>query len=135
MAIWLKYLLRTGISAKDASAQSIYILPSDLISEKGLDHAGKPTGIGLGWIHILPPDSPSHIIEKTGGGAGFETYIAINQSRKTAIFLAATEGPVDAHLNLFDAANELLLAVAGLPPLPHPPPKPAARRTHLHRQG
>lgn len=138
MAIWLKYLLRTGvpdISAQDASAQAIYILPSNLVSQKGLDHAGKPTGVGLGWIHILPADSPSHIIEKTGGGAGFETYIAINHPRSTAIFLAATDGPVDSHLNLFNAANKFLLAVAGLPPLPPPPPKPTAKRTHLHRHG
>lgn len=135
MAIWLKYLLRMGdpgISAQDAYAQAVFILPSDLVSQKGLDHAGEPTGIGLGWIHILPVDSPSHIIEKTGGGAGFETYIAINHSRRTAIFLAATGGPVDTHLNLFNAANKLLLAIAGLPPLPPPPPKPAAKRMRPH---
>ena len=134
MAIWLKYLL--GTSGPGIPAQAIYIYPSKLVSQKGLDHAGEPTGISLGWIHILPVDSPSHIVEKTGGGAGFETYIAINHSRRTAIFLAATDGPVDTHLNLFNAANKLLLAVAGLSPLPPPPPKPAAaRRTHRHRRG
>ena len=138
MTIWLKYLLRTGeksVSSQAPSAQAIYILPSNLVSQKGLDHAGEPTGIGLGWIHILPADSPSHIIEKTGGGAGFETYIAINHSSRTAIFLAATDGPVDTHVNLFNAANKLLLAVAGLPPLPPlppPPPEPKAHRTHAH---
>src|SRR5438874_9345971 len=97
-----------------------YILPSHLVSQKGLDHAGEPTGVGLGWIHILSIDSPSHILEKTGGGAGYETYIAINHSCRTAIFLAATDGSVDTHLNLFNAGNKLLLAVAGLPPLPPP---------------
>jgi D-alanyl-D-alanine-carboxypeptidase/D-alanyl-D-alanine-endopeptidase len=135
MTIWLKYLLGTGgpgIPAQDASAQAVYILPSNLVSQKGLDHAGEPTGVGLGWIHILPIDSPSHIVEKTGGGAGFETYIAINHSRRTAIFVAATDGSVDTHLNLFNAANKLLLAVAGLPPLPPPPPEPAAKRKHPH---
>jgi D-alanyl-D-alanine-carboxypeptidase/D-alanyl-D-alanine-endopeptidase len=136
MTIWLKYLLRnggTGIAAQDVSAQAVYILPPNLISQKGLDHAGEPTGVGLGWIHILPSDSPSHIVEKTGGGAGFETYIAINHSRRTAIFLAATDGPVDTHLNLFNAANKLLLAVAGLPPLPQPPTKTAGKRKRPHR--
>jgi D-alanyl-D-alanine-carboxypeptidase/D-alanyl-D-alanine-endopeptidase len=138
MAIWLKYLLRTGrpgIPAQNASAQAVYILPSNLVRQKGLDHAGEPTGVGMGWIHILPIDSPSHIVEKTGGGAGFETYIAINHSRRTAIFLAATDGSVDTHLNLFNAANKLLLAAAGLPPLPPPPPKPAAKHKHAHRRG
>jgi D-alanyl-D-alanine-carboxypeptidase/D-alanyl-D-alanine-endopeptidase len=138
MTTWLKYLLRTGgpdISAQDVSAQGVYVLPSNLVGEKGLDHAGEPTGVGLGWIHILPADSPSHIIEKTGGGAGFETYIAINHFRHTAIFLAATDGSIDTHVNLFNAGNNFLLAVAGLPPLPPPPPKPPVRRTHLHRHG
>jgi len=136
MAIWLTYLLGTGAPGfprQSEAAQTIYLLPSSLVRQKGLDHAGEPTGVGLGWIHILPIDTPSHIIEKTGGGAGFETYIAINHSRRTAIFVAATDGPVDTHLNLFNAANKLLLAVAGLPPLPPPPVKPARRRARTHR--
>jgi D-alanyl-D-alanine-carboxypeptidase/D-alanyl-D-alanine-endopeptidase len=138
MEIWLKYLLRTGppgIPAQDASAQAIYILPSNLVSQKGLDHAGEPTGVGLGWIHILPIDSPSHIVEKTGGGAGYATYIAINHSRHTAIFLAATDGSVNTHVNIFNAANKLLLAVAGLPPLPPPLPKPVPKHKQSHRRG
>jgi D-alanyl-D-alanine-carboxypeptidase/D-alanyl-D-alanine-endopeptidase len=136
MAIWLQYLLggSAGTPSQDPAAQAVYIFPSHLVSQKGLDHAGEPTGIGLGWIHILPIDSPSHIVEKTGGGAGFQTYIAINHSRNTAIFLAATDGAVESHLNLFNAANKLLLAVAGLPPLPPPPPKPAPRRSRPHRK-
>lgn len=131
MAIWLKYLLGVGapeMPAQEAAAQAIYFKPADLISQRGLDHAGEPTGIGLGWIHILPIDSPSTIVEKTGGGAGFETYIAINHATKTAIFVAATGGPYHTHLNLFNAANKMLLAVAGLPPLPPPPEKPVVQR-------
>lgn len=136
IAIWLQYLLGTGGTGTpllDPDAQAVYVVPSHLARQKGLDHAGEPTGLGLGWIHILPVDSPSHIIEKTGGGAGFETYIAINHSRHTAIFLAATDGSVDTHLNLFNAANKLLLALAGLPPLPPPSPKPTRKRSHPHR--
>jgi serine-type D-Ala-D-Ala carboxypeptidase/endopeptidase len=138
MTTWLKYLLHddnANIPVQDAAAQAIYILPSTLISQKGLDHAGEPTGVGLGWIHVLDPDSPSHIVEKTGGGAGFETYIAINHARHTALFLAATDGPVYTHLNLFNAANKLLLAVAGLPPLPPPSPKTVDRhKRRVHRR-
>jgi serine-type D-Ala-D-Ala carboxypeptidase/endopeptidase len=137
MKIWLQYLLGAEVPSvpeQDSAAQAIYILPSNLVSQRGLDHAGEPTGVGLGWIHILPADSPSHIIEKTGGGAGFETYIAINHARHAAIFLAATDGPVDTHLNLFNAANKFLLAVAGLPPLPPPVPKPRAKRTRRSRR-
>jgi D-alanyl-D-alanine-carboxypeptidase/D-alanyl-D-alanine-endopeptidase len=136
MAIWLKYLLRTGgpaIPIQNPAAQAIYIRPLDLVREKGLDHAGQPTGIGLGWIHLLPLDDSSHIVEKTGGGAGFETYIAINHSRHTAIFVAATDGPIDTHLNLFNATNKLLLAVSGLPPLPPTSPRSSIKRIRNRR--
>jgi len=141
MAIWLKYLLgadgakpaQVG-ATQDAAAQAIYILPASLKSQKGLDHAGEPTGVGLGWIHILPTDSASTIVEKTGGGAGFTTYIAINRASRTAIFVAATDGPVYTHVNLFNSANKLLLAAAGLPPLPEPVVKRVAmRRRSRHR--
>lgn len=133
MAVWLKYLLGTGapsLPAQSGTAQAVYLLPGSLVSEQGLDHAGTPSGIGLGWMHLLAADDPSHIVEKTGGGAGFTTYIAISQSRKTAVFLAATDGPGGWHYNIFKAANNVLLAMAGLPPLPPEPPKPAPQRLH-----
>ncbi len=136
MALWLKYLLGTGPLTQDPAAQAVYIQPETLISQSGLDHAGAPTGIGLGWMHLLPTDSPSHIIEKTGGGAGFTTYIALNHATNTALFVAFTDGPAATHFNVFKGANNLLLALAGLPPSFDPaPPKPgkAVRQTSKHR--
>ncbi|WP_058186715.1 D-alanyl-D-alanine-carboxypeptidase/endopeptidase AmpH [Terracidiphilus gabretensis] len=154
MEIWLKYLLGTGAPAQDPAAQGVYIQASNLVRQQGLDRAGEPTGLGLGWMHLLPPSSPSHIVEKTGGGAGFVTYIAINHARNAAIFFAATDGPSRPkpnrskpaqpkpatpgqgapvqHVNLFYAANNLLLTVSGLPPLPPPPPRPAHGVAHKH---
>jgi D-alanyl-D-alanine-carboxypeptidase/D-alanyl-D-alanine-endopeptidase len=134
MAIWLRYLLQTGgpgDAVYDASAQATYLLPANLVRQIGLDHAGEPTGVGLGWIHLLPPDSPSNLVEKTGGGAGFTTYIAINHARRTAVFFALTDGAIQTHLNPFNAANKLLLAVSGLPPLP-PPPPPVRKPSRKH---
>jgi serine-type D-Ala-D-Ala carboxypeptidase/endopeptidase len=125
MEIWLKYLLGTGapaIPAQNPAAQTDRITLASLKGEKGLDHAGIPTSIGLGWLRLLPADNPSTIVEKTGGGAGYTTYIAISQARHTAIFLAATDGPANTHFNLFKGANNALLSLAGLPPLPPEPP-------------
>ena len=130
MTVWLKYLLGTGapaIPAQNPIAQAVYILPANLAGMKGLDHAGDPTGIGLGWLHLLPPNDPSATTEKTGGGAGFLTYIALNQAHHTGIFIALTDGAIETHLNVFKQANNLLLALDGLPPLPPDPPRPAAK--------
>ena len=133
MTIWLKYLLGTAtpaIPAQNPAAQAVFIQPANLLKEQGLDHAGDPTGIGLGWLHLLDPNDPATIIEKTGGGAGFLTYIALNQARHIGIFLALTDGGIETHLNVFKEANNLLLTLAGLPTIrPDPPkPRPAARR-------
>jgi serine-type D-Ala-D-Ala carboxypeptidase/endopeptidase len=135
MTTWLRYLLGSdepAVPAQDPAAQAIYLRPLNLVHEIGLSHAGEPTGVGLAWIHILPEDSPSHIVEKTGGGAGFLTYIALNHARRTAVFVAATDGTAE-HTNLFYSANQLLLAEAGLPPLPTPPRR-ARKRRRAHRR-
>ena len=123
---WLKYLLGAGapqLPAQPSLAQATYIRPETLLRVQGLDHAGEASGIGLGWIHTLAPAEPvpNEIIEKTGGGAGFSTYIALNQPHHTGIFVAATEGRGESRVNLFRAANDVLLTLAGLPTLPPAP--------------
>ncbi len=109
-----------GAPAQADDAHGIYLLSSKLVRVGGLDHAGAPTGIGLAWMHLGANDDPFHIIEKTGGGAGFLTYIAIHPASHTALFLASTDGLPGAGtrgFNLFKGANNALLALAGLPPL------------------
>ena len=121
---WLRYLVGAGspsLPAQAPDAHAVYLLPSSLVSQYGLAHAGRPSGIGLAWLHLRPNDDPSHIIEKTGGGAGYITYIAIHPASHTALFVAATDGPPHDRtpgFNLYTASNNALLALAGLPPLP-----------------
>ena len=135
MEKFLSYLV--GGAAPDVPVQAddahgVYLLPSKLKGQYGLDHGGRPSGIGLGWIHLGTNEDISHIIEKTGGGAGFTTYIAIHPASHTALFVAATEGPPRAGregwFNLFKASNNGLLALAGLPPLPDEPRRRVATR-------
>jgi serine-type D-Ala-D-Ala carboxypeptidase/endopeptidase len=137
MAKWLRYLVDEGTPALPAHADgvhAVYLLPSSLTSEYGLSHAGRPTAIGLGWILLGANTDASHIIEKTGGGAGFTTYIAIHPASHTALFVAATDGPHGwkPGFNLFKASNNALLALAGLPPLPVEPRRRIATR-HIAR--
>jgi D-alanyl-D-alanine-carboxypeptidase/D-alanyl-D-alanine-endopeptidase len=137
MAKFLTYLVGGGAPAQPAQAENargVYLLPSKLAGQYGLDHAGRPSGIGLGWMHLAGNDV-SHIIEKTGGGAGFTTYIAIHPSSHTALFVAMTEGRAGGWkpgFNLFKAANNGLLALAGLPPLPDAPRRRGGTRRVAH---
>jgi len=121
MEKFLKYLVGAGGVAQPSNASRVYLLPSSLHGQYGLDHAGRPSGIGLGWMHLGGTDDVNHVIEKTGGGAGFTTYIAIHPASRTALFVAMTEGSWRDRtpgFNLFKASNNGLLALAGLPPLP-----------------
>lgn len=126
MERFLTYLVGAGdpgMPVQSADAHGVYLLPSSLNGQYGLDHAGRPSGIGLGWMHLGANNDVSHLIQKTGGGAGFTTYIAIHPASHTALFVAMTEGPPRAWtpgFNIFKASNDALLALAGLPPLPEP---------------
>ncbi len=136
---WLKYLLGTGtpmLPAQPGAAEYAYLKPDELLRVVGLEHAGIPSGISLGWVHTQPLDSEGEIIEKTGGGAGYLTYIALNQPHHTGIFIAATDGHRP-RVNIFKGANEILLAMAGLPPLPPEPiaPAPIRRSRPRHPAG
>ncbi|WP_420236430.1 D-alanyl-D-alanine-carboxypeptidase/endopeptidase AmpH [Telmatobacter bradus] len=118
MAHWLKYQLGTGgpgFPVQAAAAQQPYINADDLVRASGLDYAGKPSGIGLGWLHLLSPDNPSHLVEKDGGGAGYLTYIALHPASHTGLFVAMTIGRNGYHANLFKASNELLYKLTGAP--------------------
>jgi D-alanyl-D-alanine-carboxypeptidase/D-alanyl-D-alanine-endopeptidase len=135
MAKFLQYLLHTpDAPSLPAPALTAYLDPAQLKSIQGLSHAGDPTGIGLAWIQIGDPTSPSSLLEKTGGGAGFTTYIALSPDRRTGIFLAATEGKGKWQIDFYHESNNLLAALANVPPLPPRLRPPPTVRKHPKRQ-
>ncbi len=141
MAKLLKYLLQTpGAPAEPAAALAVRLDPRKLKFIQGLSHAGDPTGIGLAWIQLGDPATSSAIVEKTGGGAGFTTYIALNPKRQTGIFVAATWGK-DGQIDLFHESNNLLASLSNVQPIPPkvhlarrakrpPAPRPLKTRGH-----
>jgi D-alanyl-D-alanine-carboxypeptidase/D-alanyl-D-alanine-endopeptidase len=115
----LQYLLHLqGAPSQPRLALAVLRNPAELKSVQGLSHAGDPSGIGAGWVQLGAAQSPSMVMEKTGGGAGFTTYIALNPARQTGVFVAATDGKGHAQIDLFEEANNLLAALANVPPLP-----------------
>lgn len=128
LARWLRYLVGdASLSVRqNAAAQANYLLPAQLVSVQGLNHAGRPSGIGLGWLRLGAPGTPSMILEKTGSGAGFRTYVALTPAEHTGIFLAFISGHEPWHADPFTAANNILLSLSNLPPMPVESP------AHLH---
>lgn len=138
MVKFLTYLVGESAptEAKGDNALGVYLQPASLKGQYGLDHAGRPSGIGLGWMHLAGNDDVMHIIEKTGGGAGFTTYIAIHPASHTAMFVAMTEGRAGGWqpgFNLFKASNNAVLALAGLPPLADARMRTGIARRHMAR--
>jgi D-alanyl-D-alanine-carboxypeptidase/D-alanyl-D-alanine-endopeptidase len=137
MARMLQHLLRiSGSGVPPGPAMGVYLKPVQLRSMEGLSHAGDPTGIGLAWIQLGDPNSPSVVMEKTGGGAGFGTYIALSPQRQTGVFLAITEGKGEEHIDFFHEGNNLLAALENVPPLPprtHPVRAAQKKPSRPHR--
>ena len=131
MARFMRYLLYLpGVPVhQNGISTGMYLDPTKLRSIQGIGHAGVPTGIGIGWIEIYGDHGEARIVQKTGGGAGFQTYIALNPARHTGIFVARTESRRRGGANMFREANDLLLTMAGLPPIPADPDDPERERT------
>ena len=131
MARFMKYLLYLpGVPVHQSGLSTgMYLDPAKLHSIQGLGHAGVPTGIGLGWLEINATFGESRIVEKTGGGAGFQTYIALNPARHAGIFIARTDSRSRPAGNMFREANDMLLAMVGLPPVPADLNDPERERT------
>jgi D-alanyl-D-alanine-carboxypeptidase/D-alanyl-D-alanine-endopeptidase len=139
MARMMRYLLRVpGTSAQTAPPVAIYLKPDELKSVRKLNHAGAPTGIGAAWIQLGDPDGPSTLVQKTGGGAGFETYIVLSLKRQTGVFFAVTKGKRRSRTGLVREANNLLTDLAGVPPVEPKAKKARAEKkkpARAHRRG
>jgi D-alanyl-D-alanine-carboxypeptidase/D-alanyl-D-alanine-endopeptidase len=143
MVRWLRYLLGLpGVPVhQDPAATAVYIPAAQLRWTQGMGRAGIPTGIGLGWVHLNQPGDPDAIVEKTGGGAGYNTYIALSPAHHTGLFVAATDGR-HAGIDIFHESNALLTYLAGATPTPETymqlaaqdkNPEPAVHPAALHK--
>ena len=79
MALWLKAQLAPGAETdRRRISQAIYVQRATLKKAIGLDHAGLANAIGLAWIEQLAGPGHPRILEKTGGGDGFLTYVVLD---------------------------------------------------------
>src|SRR5208283_2161795 len=69
-------------------SQAIYVQRTSLKIAYGLDHAGPASAIGLAWIELQPTAEHPRVLEKTGGGDGFLSYVVIDPANHTGVFLA-----------------------------------------------
>lgn len=82
-----------------------------LLALKGMDVAGEAQAIGLGWISLDANGTTPAIIEKTGGGGGFITYVALVPAEKVAVFVALTRTSATKFRAMSDKVNALVAAL------------------------
>jgi serine-type D-Ala-D-Ala carboxypeptidase/endopeptidase len=129
MALWLKaQLTPTAEPGARSISQSVYVRREQLASAVGLDHAGPASGIALAWIEQDASPGRARLLEKTGGGDGFLTYVAIDPVHRAAVFVGFNN--VSGHRlgAVAEAADQLVFLLGTEPdtiPIPGAAPTPA----------
>ena len=109
MALWMKHELAPGAGADERRiSQAIYVNRAVLKSAEGLDHAGPATGIGLAWIQLDATATHARLIEKTGGGDGFLSYIVLDPAHRVGLFFAINNVSGHRLPSLAAGANDLV---------------------------
>ncbi|GIL39866.1 D-alanyl-D-alanine-carboxypeptidase/ endopeptidase AmpH [Rhodospirillales bacterium TMPK1] len=85
IGLWMQSQL-----AADRRAHAVQVRRNDLTSVEGLDVAGPIDGIGLAWLHQAADENHPALIQKTGGGGGFMSYIVLVPDADLGIFIAMT---------------------------------------------
>jgi D-alanyl-D-alanine-carboxypeptidase/D-alanyl-D-alanine-endopeptidase len=98
--------IRTQLAA-DRRAQSVQVRRNDLTSVEGLDLAGPIDGVGLAWVHLAADDNHPALIEKTGGGGGFMSYLVLVPDADVGLFVAVTKVDGEVMKKLTRRSNDL----------------------------
>jgi D-alanyl-D-alanine-carboxypeptidase/D-alanyl-D-alanine-endopeptidase len=116
MALWLRAQLKPDAAGdRRRISQQVYVRRDALAYAAGLDHAGHATGIGLAWIEQDASPGRPRILEKTGGGDGFLTYVVIDPVRRAGVFVGFNN--VSGHrLGAVAAAADDLVILLGTEP-------------------
>jgi len=112
MALWMQSQLAAGPpDPARRISQAIYVRRATLARAQGIDVAGPASGIGLAWIQLDADATHPRLIEKTGGGYGFMTYIVLDPARRIGVFLAMNRMGHGRLEKLTADANDLVAAL------------------------
>ena len=104
------------VGALDQTGEHAEIDPVDRDEDAdaaiGFDEAGTTDGIALAWLIELAADHRPMILQKSGGLAGFMTYVAFAPSRQVGVFVAVNKIDFGMFAGLTEGANELIASLA-----------------------
>jgi serine-type D-Ala-D-Ala carboxypeptidase/endopeptidase len=107
MARWLRHNIE-DTDGTLALSHAIYRQRQALPAAIGFDEAGPMAGLGLGWVTVAAQGIHPALVAKSGGGAGFMSYIAFAPGRNTGVFVAVNRVDFAMFSGLTETANALI---------------------------
>ncbi|NCI15799.1 D-alanyl-D-alanine-carboxypeptidase/endopeptidase AmpH [Cronobacter muytjensii] len=123
MMRWMQQFLASDFHRRSAQAdrmQTLIYQRTQLTKVVGMDVPGKADALGLGWVYMAPKAGRPGIIQKTGGGGGFITYMAMVPQHNIGAFVVVTRSPLTRFTNMSDGINDLVTELSGNKPLQMP---------------
>ncbi|MCP6423411.1 serine hydrolase, partial [Klebsiella pneumoniae] len=74
--------------------QTLIYRRDQLTKVEGMDVPGRADALGMGWVYMGPKEGRPGIIQKTGGGGGFITYMAMVPQHNVGVFVVVTRSPL-----------------------------------------
>jgi D-alanyl-D-alanine-carboxypeptidase/D-alanyl-D-alanine-endopeptidase len=65
-------------------------------------------GLGLGWVTVAAQGIEPMVVEKSGGGLGFMSYIAFVPGRDIGVFVAVNRVDYQMFFGMTEAARKLI---------------------------
>lgn len=119
MGSWMQQFLSSDVHTRSPQADRIQTMiyqRSQLVKVDGMDVPGKASALGMGWVYVAPEKNRPGIIQKTGGGGGFITYMAMVPQYSVGVFIVVTRSPHTHFTAMSDGVNNLLTELIGNTP-------------------
>lgn len=116
MGRWMQQFLSSDVHTRSPQAdrlQTMIYQRSQLTKVDGMDVPGRADALGMGWVYMAPHDGRPGIIEKTGGGGGFITYMAMVPQYSVGVFIVVARSAETRFTPMSDGANNLLTELIG----------------------
>jgi D-alanyl-D-alanine-carboxypeptidase/D-alanyl-D-alanine-endopeptidase len=110
MARWLRHNIDDPSGALTLS-HAVYRPRQAMPAAIGFDEAAPMAGLALGWVAVAPQTIEPMLLAKSGGGAGFMSYIAFAPGRGAGVFLAINRVDFPMFFALTGAANKLIASL------------------------
>jgi len=116
MGRWMQQFLNSAISPRSPQVdrmQTLIYRRDQLAKVEGMDVPGRADAIGMGWVYMGPKNGRPGIIQKTGGGGGFITYMAMVPQHNVGVFVVITRSPLTRFTAMSDGVNDMLAELVG----------------------